>query len=774
MSECHGREDYSDLPDAMKAARRWLAWKAVQIAPHPKPRKIPYYTTGEPRSGALDGAEDVARLASFDAAVTALLTGEYAGLGFALGPDGSGGCWQGIDLDDVHARPGLKFIADELPGYVERSPSGHGVHAIGYGRRFRTLGPNRTGIEAYSAARFFTVTGESMTFGEPVDLSEFVDKQLAPLHGQASDRWSQESARSTSSPEVSQQLLSDLRSALGSLDPDDYDTWIGAGLALKGLGPPGRDLWDGWAKASGKHDPTETERRWSGFRPERTGYAVVFAKAQAAGWINPRARRLPPAEICDELGPAPAFDPWEAHVGPRFPTSILPPVLEEYASYLSESTGADHSGCAVAVLTACSGALDQRMTLKMKRSGDWLARPLIWALLIGDPATMKSPMINAAIRPLRHIENEAVRSWQRDVGLRRAADKGERGDEPPPPTRFIANDATSEKMADLLSAQDRGILYANDEMSGWIGLMDKHGGGRGSSADRALWARAKEGGPHTVDRVGRGSIYVTNLAVGVLGGIQPDRLPEITRLASDGLLQRFLLVMLRRPKYPQEVASDGPAEGFESLISHLVSLKPAGLTMDEGGRRGAEEFQRFIFDLVDADAHGRTFLTWAGKLGGVHGALSLLLHLVEDPRGAVCEPVSERLVRTSTRLVKEFFIPHALEFYRSVGDEADWQSIQSIASFVLTSDRQRFRPSDFTNGVRALAGLGTWDLAKRISPLVAGGWLVEEYDGAMVRAWTVARGLREQFKARREFELRRKAEVIRSLRKLGHDGEDPK
>ena len=64
----------------------------------------------------------------------------HAGLGFALGADGTGNHWQGIDLDGVDSNPALQLLADELPGYTETSPSGNGYHAIGYGKPFSGSG----------------------------------------------------------------------------------------------------------------------------------------------------------------------------------------------------------------------------------------------------------------------------------------------------------------------------------------------------------------------------------------------------------------------------------------------------------------------------------------------------------------------------------------------------------------------------------------------------------------------------------------------------------
>ena len=186
---------FSCLPDAMRAAPRWLVWKAKPHAdPSKKPKKIPYYTTGTPREGALDTPADRAKLASFEAASAALRTGRYTGIGFALGDDGNGNYWQGVDLDGTDMRPELAALVERLPGYVERSPSGHGWHAVGIGRDIAPLGSNASGIEAYSHGRYFTVTGDAGR-GDVECIADFIETTLTPLHGGVPARASKATAR---------------------------------------------------------------------------------------------------------------------------------------------------------------------------------------------------------------------------------------------------------------------------------------------------------------------------------------------------------------------------------------------------------------------------------------------------------------------------------------------------------------------------------------------------------------------------------------------------
>lgn len=462
-----------------------------------------------------------------------------------------------------------------------------------------------------------------------------------------------------------------------------------------------------------------------------------------------------------------AFDPWQRFVVPTFPLDTLPPHLQRFVSYLSVSTGGDPSAVAMSALAVCSGALSQEFSLKMKRTGDWFAKPRLWVMLVGNPSSKKSPIMSSCMKPIRTWEGVGVEQYAKDFARwKQDKEAGAKGEpEPPKPTRYLLNETTTEKMGEILSRQDRGIMVEQDEISGWIGAMEKYGG-KGSGADRGFWLGAYNGGPRTVDRLGRGETFIRNLCVGFLGGVQPDRLGELGNLTSDGLLQRFLPVMMNRAVFSAEVENDAPKKDYEVLIHELIRAKPSSLMMDAGALQAAQEFQRFLFDLEGMDGLGKGFCGFAGKLSGIHGSLSLVLHMIEDPDNAATEPVSERTVRNAERIITEFCIPHALELYRGTSDGADWDHLRKIASFVLTSSKDRFTVSDFTVGVHSLRGMSVWDVAQKLSPLVAGGWLVEDETSRVVRAWTVVSGLREALDERRKEEAARKEEVISKLKML--------
>lgn len=124
---------------------------------------------------------------------------------------------------------------------------------------------------------------------------------------------------------------------------------------------------------------------------------------------------------------------------------------------------------------------------------------------------------------------------------------------PDPPPRYVVWDTTVEKLGELLARSDKGLLIKSDEISGWIGSMERYNAGR---SDRGFWLCAYDGGAHSIDRIKRGEIFIKNLSVSLIGGIQPARLAELQGLTSDGLLQRFVPVMMGSASLPQ----DSPAK----------------------------------------------------------------------------------------------------------------------------------------------------------------------------------------------------------------------
>src|SRR3954464_6542630 len=112
--------------------------------------------------------------------------------------------------------------------------------------------------------------------------------------------------------------------------------------------------------------------------------------------------------------------------------------------------------------------------------------------------------------------------------------------EAPVRPRVRVADATGEVLGAPAAALPRGLLLVRDELSGWLGGFDKYGGG---GADRAFAIEMYGGRSYVVGRVKHPQpIRIPHLSIGVLGGVQPDKLSAIIEGPDDGLASRLLWV----------------------------------------------------------------------------------------------------------------------------------------------------------------------------------------------------------------------------------------
>lgn len=282
------------LPDQLLHQKRFLVWKEEPHPKNPEKRiKVPYYSSGKRRSGPLGSDQDLAQLVTLPEAFEAATSpeGRYSGIGFALVGEGIGA----FDLDNCldedghliesHAGADLVTEAEVSGAYIEVSPSGRGLRIVGASSI--TEAYSRDGLEYWGTGRFITLTGD--VWANPkrfISLEEFRTR-LRPLRPV-----SEHSLDEDETPIITPRLISNLRSALASVNADERELWVRMGLALKGLGDKGFQLWDEWSKTSYKYDREDSLRVWESLRPKEISYKSVFTEAQENwGWENPEARR---------------------------------------------------------------------------------------------------------------------------------------------------------------------------------------------------------------------------------------------------------------------------------------------------------------------------------------------------------------------------------------------------------------------------------------------------------------------------------------------------
>jgi hypothetical protein len=152
------------IPDELKALPRWVAWRYKWKEKERRWTKVPV----NPRNGQNASDTNPTTWGTLDEAISRSRFPGMDGIGFMLG---SG--FIGIDLDDCidengELSPLAKETVERFATYTEVSPSGTGLKLIFHAGL--TAFPNgkpgtrrdELGIEAYSAARYFALTGKRL------------------------------------------------------------------------------------------------------------------------------------------------------------------------------------------------------------------------------------------------------------------------------------------------------------------------------------------------------------------------------------------------------------------------------------------------------------------------------------------------------------------------------------------------------------------------------------------------------------------------------------
>jgi hypothetical protein len=386
----------------------------------------------------------------------------------------------------------------------------------------------------------------------------------------------------------------------------------------------------------------------------RESDAQAGTKSSGLDWPDPEP-------LGGEVPPVPAFD-----------LELLPTALRSLVEDTAERMQVPLDYPAVVAVLGLAGVINRRATIQPKAEDtSWIVVPNLWGGIVASPGLMKSPVISAITRPLTGIESlwraehESAMSdygqQREEAELRQAAWREQykaaqkRGkDAPVRPDdsvaepvcgRLITQDATSEKLHEILRDNPAGILVIRDELSGWLATLDKPG----REGERGFFLSAWNGDTgYTMDRIGRGSIHVDACCVSMLGGIQPARLRSYLADAlrdgpmNDGLLQRFQVLVY--PDFPQgwryvdrtphqEAISN--AQHIYHRLAHLDAAQPLRFRFD------ADAQDLFVAWLTELERKLRgvglhpALVSHLAKYRSLMPSLALLFELADDGAGVI-------------------------------------------------------------------------------------------------------------------------------------------
>ncbi len=495
----------------------------------------------------------------------------------------------------------------------------------------------------------------------------------------------------------------EIKQALAVVPADcSRDEWVSIGMALHWAGTQTDQLdqalamWNEWSAQSQTKYPGEREimAQWVSFRPDKATavkLGTLFHIAKQHGWHRtmPDASELFSAIAPPTSTPEQLIDGFRITV-PDVNMDLFPTVLRDRALQIGGEMGSDPLVPLFAGLSAVCGAIDARSRLELMPR--YQVPPVLWVMTIGKPSLKKSPASKPMFTTLRHLEVEdtpryskAALEWEGKEAAYTSAKKSflEWSASPdallggdgaptvpelpqrPAPLKIITSDVTSQKLVRDAADNPRGLLCVLDEMNGWIGKMTD----RSSGDDRSAWVVAYEADYYKMDRVGAGSILAENFAVGIYGNVQPQVFQDHARsLAADGLLQRFIPVVLRDRNWgvgqplPDFMVNTGAWDSVMrvaySLPAQVYKLSPEAFTI-------YREFQHWYNAKMQDEVllhSSPVFMTAFGKLEGTVGRLMLIWHVIETPFST---QVSADVARRVVEFAKTYLVPA----YRYAYDE---------------------------------------------------------------------------------------------------------
>lgn len=477
-----------------------------------------------------------------------------------------------------------------------------------------------------------------------------------------------------------------------------------------------------------------------------TAFKTNFAQAETINiWSPPdmsvlsAGRRTPPVMPPEMFGPV-----W--------------PLLQDMA----QGAGSPVDYLGVSYLAVVASLIGGKRKVRPYADADWSEPCILWAGLVGDPSSNKSPALDRTTNPLRDMEKDhaadhggRLNNWRADCErskvewgvfqgmVKEAAKEGlstpplpDAAVEPSQPQRrrLLVQDSTPEKLAEILSGNPSGTLHLRDELAGWLTSFDRY-----TPGGREFWLEAYGGRPFVIDRKGNPEpTCVSFNGVSVVGGIQPEKLADALfgkGKPDDGLVARFLWAWPDRPPYQRpRRASDHSA-----LATLYVRLDGLGWATDQEGRdvplvlplddAAADVFEQFERANRDAgDEASGLFKSFCGKLPGTLLRLALVSELGRWAYKGGPEPrsISAQTVAAVAEFIDEYAKATALRVFGDAALPPVERNAATLARLILKHKLKQVNARDLkrTPYKQHLPGMREAEpLNEALSFLVEADWL---------------------------------------------------
>ena len=427
-------------------------------------------------------------------------------------------------------------------------------------------------------------------------------------------------------------------------------------------------------------------------------------------------------------------DPFAEYVTPGFPLEVLPNSFRKLASEKSAQSGFDAGGYAFALLVNAANTIDHRVRMDV---GPFRTPAFLWGGIVGDSGKGKSPVMREASRGVEAINADMVRRSRIDFAefkeAERQASKGEVV-EKPAWRQMLATDTTVEALALLLTDNPSGVNLVYDEITEFIGRMDAYGAQSGGK-DRGVYLRAFDGGQVTINRATRAPLVVEDFSVGILAGMQPEKLAYLFKKSgggSDGLYQRFLMYALRPAGEVDYCASVDPytevqAEEIFETLHHWTEQGVYRLArLEDQGRLAMQDYHNAIRTLSFRTAAQR-FAEHLDKFPGLLGRVTFALHCIEcAERGEFSEVVTVGTLNRAMRIMQTLY-RHSEAVYAVLDTGAGdvMRLVKSAAEAILARGWDRFKRGDLTRRATYWKAAEHRQAESALDYLIELGWIID-------------------------------------------------
>ena len=388
----------------------------------------------------------------------------------------------------------------------------------------------------------------------------------------------------------------------------------------------------------------------------------------------------------------------------EFNFDLLPRPLRGWAQDIQERLQCPPDFIGPSALVVLGSILGARIVVRpLQNDRSWNEAANNYGMTVADPGAKKSPAQSAVLSPLKRIEKAAREQYERalqrfEVGkkLKEAANtsiekaaidrtkqsakikeitrpdieneidaiidgtKSIEGDAPRDKC-YIANDINSASLSELLRDNPDGILISRDELMALLQLSENENAGD----MRQLFLEGWQGlSSHLVHRIKRGRVYIPNLCISVLGGIQPGVIAPYIHAAqsggkgADGFLERFQFAVW--PDKPKELykVNDKPRNfelekqafaAFEGLAKLTAEDCEAQTDKDAEGNPYGHPYLNFTLEAQGVfnnwleatenyrrrDENSEPIDGHLSKYPKLVASMALLYHLVEKGRGPI-------------------------------------------------------------------------------------------------------------------------------------------